>query len=345
MAGTSEAKKASPPRTPIEGYDGLSIKAILPLLKTLNGRDLKAVTAYEKAGRNRITLLRAVRKIELAREAAGPQRPAKTQLTVVEPPLEAPVEAPVESVVDDLDAGFDLQDTDFIVDEWPAESPAEARAADAKEAKAKAKSAKTPRTGRSSKTAKVAKIDAPIDAPAPVEAADSIDVPDLADFDYDEAISEIDDPAPLKASAGKPSRPRSQAKAATWEEELRPQLPRRFESSAYDEIDPPVIALVPPTPAVTPTTAKAPKPKAPKAPKVPKAVQAVQASRAPAGTEPAPEKSLLVRRFESVALVMAAILAILLGLAIGTVLARTGSSDASPTPTSISQSASSQTTG
>ena len=126
MAGTSEAKKASPPRMPIEDYDGLSIKAILPLLKTLNARELKAVTAYEKAGRNRVTLLRAVRKIELAREAVAPRRPAKTQLTVVEPH--------VEPVVDD-DAGFELEDSDFIVDEWPAESPAEARAADAKEAR------------------------------------------------------------------------------------------------------------------------------------------------------------------------------------------------------------------
>ncbi len=179
-----------------------------------------------------------------------------------------------------------------------------------------------------------------------MEAADSIDVPDLADFDYDDAISELDEPAPLKAT-GKQARPRPPVKAATWEEELRPQLPRRFQSSAYDELDPPVIALVPPTPDVIPApTAKAPKaPKTPKAAKNPQVVLTPKAAKVPkVGVEPS-EKSLLVRRFESVALVMAAILAILLGLAIGTVLARTGSSDASPTPTSISQSAASQTAG
>ena len=291
-----------------------------------------------------------MRKIELAREAAGPQRPAKTQLTVVETPVEAVVD-------DDSDAGFDLQDTDFIVDEWPAESPAEARAADAKEAKAKAaaepakparaaKPAKPARTSRTARTAKTAKVDAPAPVTAAaVEAADSIDVPDLADFDYDDAISEIDEPAPLKTS-GKQARPRPPVKAATWEEELRPQLPRRFQSSAYDELDPPVIALVPDTPAVVPAPAKAPK--APKTPKATKDGQVVLTTKAPkvpkVGIEPS-DKSLLVRRFESVALVMAAILAILLGLAIGTILARTGSSDASPTPTSISQTAASQTAG
>src|SRR5205085_8755807 len=108
MAATSEAKKSNQPRMPFEDYDGMSIKAILPVLKTLSGRELKAVTAYEKAGRNRITLLRAVRKIELAREAAGPQSPAKARLTVVEEAVEERVEP-----VDALDDAFEHFDDAF----------------------------------------------------------------------------------------------------------------------------------------------------------------------------------------------------------------------------------------
>ena len=124
-------------------------------------------------------------------------------------------------------------------------------------------------------------------------------------------------------------------KAATWEEELRPQLPRRIDVVGLRlDFEPPVVALVrppdePDASLILASTAATPIPAA-------KAPRSSWASR-PAQVAPS--------KFESVALVMAAILAVLLGLAIGTVLARTGRPTPRPTPASVTQSAAVQTAG
>jgi len=257
MSATSAAKKSAPASKLIEDFESLPIKEILPLLKTLSSRDLKAVAAIEKAGKNRVTLLRAVRKIELAREAAAPKRPAKKRLTVVDDEIVAPP--------------------------------------------------------------------AVVSAPA-VEVAPEPEVPEPV------AVIDLDpEPKPVKAPSAKKPRPRPVVKSATWEEEVQPQLPKRFLSSTsgFDiDLDPPTIALVPsdPEPGLTPAPAKASK-----------GASTISFSR--------PFQA--AKKFENVALVMAAILAVLLGLAIGTVLARSGgTSDAGPAPTSVtSQAAAAPTAG
>jgi hypothetical protein len=262
MAAKSTAKKSSPAptRMPIKDYDRLPIKEILPRLTTLSGPELKVVAAHEKAGKNRVTLLRAVRKVELAREAAPASAPA-SHLTIVDDGPEL-VAVPVPEPVDDLPT---LEVTRVTVAPEVAKAkvaPEVAKAAEAKEEK-----------------------------------------------------------EPKAPHAPKKPRPRSAAKHATWEEELRPELPRRIESMAYD-LDPPIIALVPDAPVMDDST--------------PTAIST------PTLTGPAKVR----RRFEGAALVMAAVLAVLLGLAIGTVLARSGSSTAqSSTPTAVTQSAAVQDGG
>jgi hypothetical protein len=126
-------------------------------------------------------------------------------------------------------------------------------------------------------------------------------------------------------AVAKKSRRKPAVKAPTWEEEVRPQLPKRMTSSTYDfDFEPPVVGLPPaehdasliPLPEATPIPAAGEK------------VKKLKASR----------PAQVARKFEHVALVMAAILAVLLGLAIGTVLARTGGNDAA-TPATVTQSA------
>ena len=297
MAATSAAKKSSPAHLPIEDYDRLSIKQILPLLKSLSSRDLKAVTAHEKAGKNRVTLLRGIRKVELDREAAASKRPAKARLAVVEGPVAVePVSEPAAAVakatyvdeIDDIDRIDELDPIDEI---------------DRIE------------FGRIDRADRADQID------------DLDDVSDVADFDDVSDVDEVSDVAPAAAKVipAKKRRSRPAVKAATWEEELRPQLPKRYQSSAFDDLDPPVIAVEESSPALIPTPA---------------------ASSIAAKTAKVPShRPRMTKRFESAALVMAAILAVLLGLAIGTVLARSGSSGASPAPTSVAIEAASVPAG
>ena len=125
MAATSTAKKSSsaPARMPIEDYDRLSVKAILPRLTTLNGPELEAVVAHEKAGKNRVTLLQAVRKVELAREAASlaaapAEPPHRSWTTPTEPPVDASPSGPRTTVPERprarrLDDGRDLDDDEL----------------------------------------------------------------------------------------------------------------------------------------------------------------------------------------------------------------------------------------
>ena len=294
MAATSEAKKSSPVTMPIEDFDRLSIKEILPLLKTLSSGDLKAVTVYEKAGKNRVTLLRGIRKIELAREADAPKKPAKGRLTVVDldldwaPDLEGePVPAAVAPPV-----------------AAPVPASVVAPVAEPTPAKAKAKA--------KAKTRAVAKADAKAQAKAPVV------------------------PTEMKTPRARPV-----VKAATWEEEIQPQLPRRFQTSSpsWDlDFDAPA-----PVEPAEPMDLTAPSP----TPIAKQAKPAKVGKAAPAVTGPSIPRSRpfqVVKKFENVALVMAAILAILLGLAIGTVLARTGGTDPTP-PASASQASVVQTAG
>lgn len=279
MAATSAAKKSSPATMPIEGYDRLPIKEILPLLTTLSSRDLKGVAAYEKAGKNRVTLLRGIRKIELAREAGRPPRPAKSRLTVVEQVVEETVEVGVEPA---------------LAVPAPAPSLAEADLEAVLEAE----------------------LDAVLDAALQVEP-----------------------PPPVKAVAAKKPRTRPAVRAATWEEDIEPQLPRRFqaESPAFDlafdlDLDLPVER----TPvAVDEADALAPVIPVP-------AVREAMAPRPPATRTRAGQ--MAKKKLENVVLVLAAILAVLLGLAIGTVLARTGGTDPTP-PVSASQAAAVHTAG
>ncbi len=340
MAATSDAKKSrpAPAGMPIEAYDRLSVKAILPQLATLSGPELKAVTAHEKSGKNRVTLLRAVRQVELAREAASKRpAPATSHLTIVETAPEPPdeldiderdideieideieideieideieiAEIEIDDEADELFAADDddeyeseaefqaddeLQaDDDFQADEWqvddylddfggPAVSVPEPEAVPEPPVR---KSRRNGTIGGTVRPASVGKT-----RPEAKTKAESAPAPELTT---------------------RKARTKAAAKHATWEEEVRPQLPKRIESMAY-ELDPPIVALVPDdvegdrlTPTATPG----------------------QAPRT-SGT------AKVARKFEGAALVMAAILAILLGLAIGTVLARGGSTSASGAP-------------
>ncbi len=317
MAATSAAKKSRPASMPpgsmpIEDYDRRSIKEILPLLKAFSSQDLKTVTAYEKAGKNRVTLLRGIRKVELDREAAASKRPAKARLAVVEEAVaavetvsepavavakapKAPKTARVAKVakvaeVDDINATFDLDDFDDFDD---LDEINEIDAIDAMGA-----------------------VDDPMDDGRAMDDVDLID----EEIDPVEAVSDVAEVseagrATVKATSPKKRRSRPPVKAATWEEELRPQLPKRFQSSAFDDIDPPVIAMEQSSPALIPTPDAAP----------------ISSKTAKALSF----RPRITKRIENAAIVMAAILAVLLGLAIGTVLARSGSSDASQAPTSV----------
>jgi len=260
---------------PIEGYDQLSVKQILPRLAGLSGPELKAVSAHEKQGKNRVTLLRGVHQIELARAAAARRAPAP-HLTVVEAATEptadfaeiADIDA-IEAIeaVDDFEA-IDEIDTFGEVDE--VDQDEESMSSEGPEA-------------LDDERFDDEKLDEELRPVAAATAAPEVILTKAA--------------APVVAK--KKSRSRPAVKHATWEEELRPQLPKRLETTAFEyEYEPPVVGMVPPIEAI-PSDASTPTPRI---------------------TGPAKVR----RRFEGMALVMAAILAVLLGLAIGTVLARTG---------------------
>ena len=309
MAATSPAKKSSPAshRVPIEGYDRLPVREILPRLTSLNGPELRAVTAYERAGKNRVTLLRAVRKVELARDAATPATPA-SHLTVVEDDMGSAVGS--EWVLDEPDADLDEADVDELgdwVDEGEPEAVADGESDDETDGESQWGADDTEIVAGSEWS-----IDDPgtdggwgqVDDPEDEDEVESASVPEVA--------AELPDPHPIAAAAGKKSRKRPAVKGATWEEELRPQLPRRIESTSFD-LEPPIVALPAPEPVLNPVAAR---------------------GKAHA-TGPAK-----VRKFEGPALVMAAVLAVLLGLAIGTVLARSGGTDsAQPAPVTVEAAA------
>ena len=330
MAATSTAKKSSPaPRMPIEDYDRLSVKAIVPHLMDLTGPQLQAVVAHEKAGKNRVTLLQAVRKLELAREAVAHKSAPPSHLSMVEDAIEEAVEVSEDSADesfegafddafddeldttfdDELDTSFDDEldaafankievrvedEIDYEVDDFPVVEPIVV----AQPASTKRRAiGGVARSATSRSAARAAASEAK--AKSKAKAAKTTPEP--------EALDELE--------AEAEARPRPPVKAATWEEELRPQLPRRIESSYDLDFEPPVVALAPPI-AHEPTSGT-----------VTPILRATGVAK-------------VRKKFESVALVMAAILAILLGLAIGTVLARTGSVSAQPSsPPAVTQTA------
>ena len=372
MAATNRAKKSS--TMPIEGYDRLSIREVVPHLTALSGPQLKAVTAYEKAGKNRVTLLRAVRRVELEREAvaaAGKKGGRSKRLAVVEPEnLDADHDlAPVVSV----DANNSLDPVPYLEvvedrDSMDAYGAADDLApGDSFEMADDFDSDFDDDFDRAFESGAI--------EPGAIEpgAAAESDAPgddnsrsfDLADFD-DDVVDDLDDDAdddiedddidvdvvpepvvavvvapskkapkaPKAPKASKPvveKKPRSRpaVKAATWEEEVRPQLPRRMEAAAVAlemDLEPPIVQGIDMEPfeddmRSAPTGLVGSKPLKPG-----------KAPNASAGLASGPLRA--IKKFENVALVMAAILAILLGLAIGTVLARTGSSEAGQTPAS-----------
>ncbi|MEA2827827.1 MAG: hypothetical protein QOG43_2266 [Actinomycetota bacterium] len=352
MAASTRAKKSSTTSMPIEGYDQLSIREIVPRLTTLSGPELKAVTAHEKAGKNRVTLLRAVRKVELDREALAPKKGGRSKrLAVVEPEnLDADHDlAPIVSVdannsldpvpylevvedrhpidsygtADDIDAGQSFEMADDFDSDFDADADADSDSD--------------------------ADSESDFESGAHAEPYDNSRSFDLADFDDDfgdeddvpeVVVAEVVAPPKKAAKAPKapkaskpivektPPRPRPAVKAATWEEEVRPQLPRRMEAAAVKlemELEPLAIEHdIDMEPFEHDLRSGGPVgSKAPKQGKTPKAAGGLAAGPLRA-----------IKRFENVALVMAAILAVLLGLAIGTVLARTGSSEARQTPAS-----------
>jgi hypothetical protein len=338
---------------PIDGYDRLSIKEIVPRLTTLSGPELKAVAAHEKAGKNRVTLLRAVRKVELDREAAAGKKGGRTKrLAVVEP--------------ENLDADHDLApvvsvDANNSLDPVPYLEVVDGRSMEA---------------GRTADDLDAVEMADDFDSDSfeggsfeggSFEDADAYDNSrsfDLADFD-DDVVDDFDDEdeeddeddatlpevivaevvapkkkaakapkapkAPKVTKASKPTvaekpRPRPPTKAATWEEEVRPQLPRRMEAAAVAlemELEPPVIDH---------GIDMEPFENDLRAPAGPLGSKGSKTAKASGGLARGPMRA--IKKFENVALVMAAILAVLLGLAIGTVLARTGSSEAGQTPAS-----------
>ncbi|MEA2843354.1 MAG: hypothetical protein QOJ69_1025, partial [Actinomycetota bacterium] len=78
MAATSAARNRAnevPARLPISDYDRLSVKEIVPLLAPLSDTELQLVVAHEKATKNRVTLLRSMKRIELS-SPPGTPRPA-----------------------------------------------------------------------------------------------------------------------------------------------------------------------------------------------------------------------------------------------------------------------------
>ncbi|HVF14693.1 MAG TPA: hypothetical protein VM942_08845 [Acidimicrobiales bacterium] len=368
MAATSTAKKSrTAPKMPIEDYDRLSVKAILPRLTTLSGPELGAVVAHEKAGKNRVTLLQAVRKIELSREAAAgrtapvsrkarasrPVRDDDTMPVVVAPPVAVAIEtvppaaspsAPVRSELDDMhdllddrhdliDDRHDLVDDNEDIVELDDEFGADEFGADEFEAD---------EFGADELEAEdVVEEEDLLEAEGAFEASDEPDErKDAFDEWEDELAMPVPQPAPVaevkakakakakgapkpkpkskKASAAavetaveEQARTRPPVKAATWEEELRPQLPRRIDSSSHDlDFEPPLVALVPSVPDTQ------------------NDYLAEKAARVSGTTK-------VRRKFEGAALVMAAILAILLGLAIGTILVRTDSVSAQSVPENV----------
>ena len=349
MAATAAKKSSSAPAgMPIANYDGLSIKEIVPHLVHLTGAELKAVKAHEKAGKNRVTLLRAVRKVELDREA-GVQATkaaaratsratsrAKAKAAAKPAPIPAPAPASHLTVVEDDDDDDDIDSFDSFESSGSHDS-----------------------------------LDS-LDSHDSLDSLDSLDWSDDSDWDVPEeeavveavSIDDVDDasyaayaPAepvvevvtevvvPKTSGSSRKSRSgRAPVKGVTWEEEIRPELPKRYDMS-YDP-EPPIVALVPPempelerTPMVAPPKTPKAGAKAAKAPKAPKATaQPVLTTTPKAGAQDFSSKPKAILRFENVALAMAAVLAILLGLAIGTVLARSGGSD-TPTPASAASPA------
>ena len=301
MAATSTAKKSKTASggMPIEDYDRLSVKAILPRLTELSAAELQSVVAYEKAGKNRVTLLQGVRKVELAREAAAPPRAPESHLTVVE----------------DLDDIRDLEAPVVVAQPAPPTPDrigAAARPAAVRGPRARGKSR--------SKAKSKAKGPTPVSLPAAdIDLEHDLDLDLEVDFETDIDFETESEPASVAALENKPPRP--PVKAATWEEEPRLQLPRRLESSSYDlAFEPSPVALVPPIPdAPSSSTASTPRVSGP---------------------------AKVRRKFEGAVLVMAAVLAILLGLAIGTILARSGTVSAEPVrPTVSTQTAAVQAGG
>ncbi|MEA2717098.1 MAG: hypothetical protein QOI99_1415 [Actinomycetota bacterium] len=294
---TSAAKKAQVSTgMSFDEFDHLSVKAILPRLTALSSAELAALAAHEKAGRNRVTLLQAIRKGQLAREAAASRSTPATHLTMVDEPAEPEVLAAPEPEPEVVSEPKVVSETKSAPKSAPkAKKPRQKRAP-------KVTAAALPETPEGEV---VALDEVEFDTVEPVTLqSERVDFETLdfetGDFETDTPEDAVIPPLPLPAKAKTP-RPRAAAKAATWEEEPRPQLPRRIDAMGYD-LDPPVIALALDDPAPP--------------------ANAVRAS--------GPAK--VRRKFEGAALVMAAILAILLGLAIGTVLARSGSLAASTPP-------------
>jgi hypothetical protein len=90
---------------PISDYDRLSVKEILPLLAPLSETELQLVLAHEKATKNRVTLLRSMKRIELSSppakrpKAATPRRAAPAVKSAPKP--ERRDEAVGDEVVED----------------------------------------------------------------------------------------------------------------------------------------------------------------------------------------------------------------------------------------------------
>ena len=267
MATTPAKKSSSAARLPIADYDRLSIKQILPLLMTLSGPELKAVTKYEKSFKNRVTLLRAVRKVELAREATI-QAPA-SHLSVVDDDEELDGGSEWADEPTSVGSGSDWADDDeddeagsgggWIEDEpattsgsgWAhgdADSGSDSDADSEWAAPGYETGSGTewglddfgPDFAADPEPQVVAKVESDFE-PKPEPDFDSESAPESEQVAVASAI-----PAPpaILPSAPKRRRNRQAAKAATWEEEPRVQLPRRFESSSLD-LEPPVIAIVP----------------------------------------------------------------------------------------------------
>jgi len=330
MAATSTAKKSSSKlaKMPIADYDRLSVKAIVPRLTELSDRELQAVVVHEKAGKNRVTLLQAVRKLELLREAgAARHAPATRELAVVEDLGTVEDLDPVDDldwdehrVVESLGTAADLDfddDLDLHEDSLVDEHPEADDDPDLDEGFGLMDD-----FDRAMKALED-EAEEPVVTPVP---APPVSKRGRKSPQKSEAVPAVAAKTKSKAKAKAKAAPRSEApapeadkkpraamKAATWEEEVRPELPKRIAAaaSAFElEYEPAPMSLVPPLaePSTKATTA---------APRFARVIK-------------------LQKKFQGAALVMAAILAVLLGLAIGTVLARTGSVSAQPTPASVS---------
>lgn len=287
MAATTAANESTPlAGVPIDGYDSLTVKQILPLLGDLTVSELEGVAAYEVEGKNRVTLLRGLRKEAVAREAQEAEEPG--------------------------DDGWRPDGHLTLVgDDGPA-SKASSRDWD-----------------ELAETEMWHANDLEFDFEEPEEDVES-------DPGGDEAVA----PAPTSLSARYQS---------TWEEEPVPTLPRRIEfgqsriGSRIGEVGPPVIGgdpsyppihSVPPIPEVPAVSSMPDAPPEPPPFYEPRRRPPARSAK----TAPTPGLLGVLDKFHGAALVMAAILAILLGLAIGTILARTGGTSAQPVPASAATS-------